>query len=41
MHKDYIKPIMRQRPLDWEHSFLATSFGGAQNENIDETDYEW
>ena len=41
MRKEYLTPITKERSLYVERHFLATEFSTPQNENIEETDYEW
>ena len=41
MRKEYLTPSTKERSLDMERFFLASEFTTPQNENIEETDYEW
>lgn len=41
MLKEYITPNLTERSVKAERYFLASEFTTPQNENIEETDYEW
>ncbi len=41
MRKEYIIPNVKESSLMMERYFLASQFTTPQNENIEETDYEW
>ena len=41
MRKEYLTPTLKERDLDLDRAFLASTFPSSQNENIEETDYQW